>query len=570
MKNLIYIFLSVLGLSLMYSCDDVTNFLDKAPGVDVTEDTIFSSKNQVETFVATTYYYGVMSDLANWDTRDKSDCMTAAATDECEIFYSWYWVQAAWNNAGMSATNTGDRRFFTYWKAIRCANTLIERIDTAPFDDPVYKKQVMGEAMFIRALNNFELFRKYGGVPIVKKRFAPADDLNVPRSSVKDVVEFIVEDCNEAINNLPAADQYPTSLRGRATRAAAMALKSRTLLYAASKTFNTEKPYLDLGKNNSLICYGNYDANRWKLAVDAALELLNEAKQSGIKLVTDQGITKNYQYAWEVNDNSEIILAEKSKWAMAIWHFPWSPFSPNGAGYWVTYNFTKLYERKDGTKQPWNDNGGTDLMDIYANMDPRFKQTITYQWQRFNDDYPELDLSVNGKNRPNGGGCEGPLSHKPLPYSVKATGPVTAFPNGVIFRLPEAYLNYAEALNEFHQTPPEEAYSALDSIRLRSGMPKIPRGLSQDEFRKKVRNERAIELAFEGHRLYDIRRWEIADEGIMKGKMYGIHIYTSPGTKNCSYMPYVFEVRSFNLAMYRYPFPQNEIDKGYLIQNPGY
>jgi len=94
--------------------------------------------------------------------------------------------------------------------------------------------------------------------------------------------------------------------------------------------------------------------------------------------------------------------------------------------------------------------------------------------------------------------------------------------------------------------------------------------LSQDEFRKKVRNERAIELAFEGHRLYDIRRWEIADEGIMKGKMYGIHIYTSPGTKNCSYMPYVFEVRSFNLAMYRYPFPQNEIDKGYLIQNPGY
>lgn len=574
MKNLICIFFIAMVIIQLSSCDDTINFLDKAPGVDVTEDTIFSSKNQVETFVAGTYYYGVMSDFGYWEDRDRSDCMTAAATDECEIYMSWYWVQSAWNNAGMKAGSnydTGDRRFYTHWKALRRANILIERIDAAPFVDPDYKKQVMGEATFIRALNNFELFRKYGGIPILRKRFTAADDFNVPRSSVKNLVDFIVEDCNKAINNLPAADQYPTSLRGRATRAAAMALKSRTLLYAASKTFNTDKPFLDFGKNDSLICYGNYDANRWKLAADAAMDLLNEAKQSGIKLVTNQGVTKNYQYAWEVNDNSEIILAEKSKTIRVSGHSPWGAYIPSGSsGFWVTYNFTKLYERIDGTKQPWNDNGGTDLMDIYDKMDPRFKQTITYQWQRFSDDYPELDLSVNGKNCPKGGGCEGGLVHKPIPYIVKSTGTVGAIPNGVIFRLPEAYLNYAEAINEFSPTPPEEAYSALDSIRLRSGMPKIPRGLSKDEFRKRVRNERAIELAFEGHRLYDIRRWEIADEGIMKGKMYGIHIYTSPGTKNCSYLPYVFELRSFKLAMYRHPWPQNEIDKGYLIQNPGY
>jgi hypothetical protein len=93
--------------------------------------------------------------------------------------------------------------------------------------------------------------------------------------------------------------------------------------------------------------------------------------------------------------------------------------------------------------------------------------------------------------------------------------------------------------------------------------------LSQEEFRKRIRNERSVELVFEGHRLYDIRRWEMADEGVMYGKMYGIHIYKGTGD-NCSYEPYVFEVRSFKQAMYRYPFPQQEVDKGYLIQNPGY
>lgn len=107
-------------------------------------------------------------------------------------------------------------------------------------------------------------------------------------------------------------------------------------------------------------------------------------------------------------------------------------------------------------------------------------------------------------------------------------------------------MSYAEALNEYYDVPPEEAYDAVDEIRGRVGMPKLPRNLSQSEFRERVRNERAIELCMEGHRLYDTRRWEICEQdGVMRGNMYGIKIYKIDGSKECRYEPYVFEVRTF-------------------------
>ncbi|MEI6751984.1 MAG: RagB/SusD family nutrient uptake outer membrane protein [Paludibacter sp.] len=586
MKRILYIPIFLVLISAFNSCDGVINFLEKAPGVDVTEDTIFSTKTQVETFVAGTYYYGVMSDLPMWDARDKSDCSNAAACDEAEIVQSWYWAQG-WNSANMNSNTTRDNRFKTHWSALRRANIIIERIDNAPFNDDAYKQQVRGEAKFIRALNNFELFRKYGGVPIVDHRFTLSENLNIPRSSVEDVVNFIVKDCDDAIADLPNFKDYPTSLRGRATKIAAMALKSRTLLYAASKTFNTATPYIDFGANNKLICYGNYDVNRWKLAADAAKIAIDQALLAGHVIIIDQGVTKNYRYVWETNDNAEIILAEKSKGSMLRANFPWGSSIPQscggfGGGLNATFNFTQFYEKADGTPQTWNMNGGSDLLAKYAALDPRFGQTIVYQNQPWNADYPILDFS-NGRDLTTGRDISilgrnatitGESVHKPVPYSISSTNG-SAIPNGIVFRLAECYLNYAEALNEFYSTPPAEAYDAVDVIRKRSGMPVWPRTLTQEQFRTKIRNERAVELAYEGHRLYDIRRWEIAEnDGVMKGNMYGLKIYkivnSSGTTTECRYEPYVFEVRTFKTAMYRHPFPQGEIDKGYLIQNPGW
>ena len=572
MKNILNILAVLCLVCLTQGCSD---FLEKEPGVDVTEDTIFSSKTQLETFVVGTYYYTLLTDqLAYWDARGKDSSPNTGATDECDINASWFPVNTIWNVGSVTSTQTGDYYFNVHWTGLRRVNTIIERVDAAPFDDPAYKRQAMGEALFLRAYVHFQLFEKYGGFPLMKRRYGPGDDFAVGRNTVKEVVDYIVEDCDNAYELLPHHNEYPSNQRGRATKAAALALKARTLLYAASKTFNTSQPYLDFGENNELICYGNYDVERWKLAADAAKAAIEEAEATGLALVTNQGVDKNYRYVWEVNDNSEIILAEKNTGMRYTGHFPWSYYLPVSYGYWMTWDFMKKYERIDGTQQPWSDAGGENLMDIFENMDPRFKQTVVYQGQDFNADHRNLDYAYNG-NTPGryvlGACCQGAIVHKPCPATVQATGNVGAVPNGLIFKLSELYLNYAEALNEYYDTPTPEAYQAVNDIRARSGMPSLPDNLTKEQFRERVRNERAIELAFDGLRFWDIRRWEIAEEeGVMSGEIYGIKQYKIPGSTEIRYEPYVYETRSFKKAMYRHPFPQTEINKGYLIQNPGY
>lgn len=579
MKKLTYkiafLFLAISLSTVYWSCDA---YLEKAPGVDVTEDTIFSSAVQVDYFVAGTYFVGVKSDFPYWDSWDMSDIGSGAATDEAEVAQGWYWCQAPWNSGAMSRSNTGDLRFNTHWVAIRRCNTLLERIDDAPFDDPDFKKRVKGEAYLIRALNYFELFRKYGGVPILRERLDIGGDLKVPRSTAKEVLKFILDDCEEAITRLPKPNELTTAQRGRLTNVAAMCLKSRTLLYAASPTFNTAKPYLDNGSNNDLIILGDYDRERWKLAADAAKDVLDEAARTGIQLVRNQkdpntGEDVSYQYVWDNPDNEEVILADQRKGLVGTGHFPWNGHIPStvggsGGGLQMTFNFVMKYEKKDGTPQTWNMEGGDDLMAKFEELDPRFRQTATYQGRPWNStDNLSMDMSETGADK-----CiTGVYMHKPVPYMISRRDNIRVYPKGCIFRLAEFYLNYAEALNEYYDTPPTEAYDAVDEIRDRAGMPPLPRGLSQAEFREKVRNERAIELCMEGHRLYDTRRWEICEEdGVMRGDMYGLKIYKIDGSNECRYEPYVFEVRTFTKKMYRHPFSTGEMDKGYLIQNPGY
>ena len=162
---------------------------------------------------------------------------------------------------------------------------------------------------------------------------------------------------------------------------------------------------------------------------------------------------------------------------------------------------------------------------------------------------------------------------KGIPTALTRSNPVIV--NWIVFRLAEAYLNYAEALNEV-DGPTSEAYNAVNIIRNRSGMPDLPAGLSKEEFRERVRNERAVELFFEDHRFWDIRRWLIAEEeGVMQGDYYGLKINPIgegdvDEDTEFSYDFYVFESRTFHKKMYLHPYPLEEVNKGYLIENPGY
>jgi len=564
MRNIQLPILAIVLATITTSCENsFGNFLDKAPGVDVTEDTIFTSKAQVETFVASAYYWGMHTDLALIDERDGSDGSISAACEEAEDACPWHWVHSKWNNGGMSSSVQADWRWNSRWRAIRIVNILIERIYNVP-TDAAYRSQVEGEAKFIRALNYFEMFKHYGGVSIIDHRFQLGENLLVQRSTLQQTLDFILKDCDDAIKFLPAT--YEPLYRGRATKLAALALKSKALLFAASPQFNTDKPVLELPGHNDLICFGSYDANRWQLAADAAKAAIEAVPSSGFHLITDQGIDKNYKYVWEHFDNAEIILADKKARTMRFNLFL-PPSMLGEMGNTLTLNFQKYYEKKDGTPQTWDMNGGNDLNKKYDELDPRFKQSIAYNGSYWSPKYPLVVTTTEPVGRDLTNCFGGAWIHKPAPDAYE----VYSIPgNWAIFKVNELYLNYAEALNEA-QGPVKEAYDAVQIIRARSGMPPFADGLSKEQFRTKLRNERAIELFFDGHRIFDERRWLISDtEGLMKGNMWGIKIYAITGSSEFRYKPYVFSVRTFYPRMYLHPFMQNEVDKGYLIQNPGY
>ncbi len=597
MKKIIYIIIGFVIFISLHSCEGMMgNFLDKAPGIDVTEDTIFSSQTQVETAVTAMYRYGVHSILPRREVvyTGSQYAGTAIASDECESGQTWI-DQQAFNIGDITAENiTGkeDKRFSIRFIAIRKANILLAKVDAVPGLTDTYKNQIKGEALFIRALNNFEMFKRYGGIVILDKKLEVSDNFAIPRSSLSETVQRIKEDCDLAISSLP--DTYPSSMRGRITKGAAMALKSRLLLYAASPLFNTETPYMSMDDpaNNNLICYGDYDINRWKEAADAAKDVIDWAGLNGVSLITDKGVDANYRFVFEKNDNAEVLLGNKMQGAVATYqNGPWQclvpgSFGNNGGwniGNLMTVNFLKKYEKRDGTPMVWN-NTGSDIVSLFAQIDRRYLQSVASQGTKWNDEINPVRVDIESGSNPKKGAqnalcLTGMWSMKFVPQSMglSETAPNrTAMPNDILFRLGEFYLNYAEALNELNinSTTPQEAYDAVNIIRARSGQPNLPTGLTPLQFRDRVRNERAVELYFEEHRFWDIRRWMIAEQdGVMQGDFLGFTIrpvgsFDAP--TSFSYEITKFETRTFLKRMYLHPFLRSEVLKGYLIQNPGY
>jgi hypothetical protein len=597
MKNLIIILIICVIYGLSTSCEKMFgDFLNKAPGVDVTIDTLFSSKIQLEKYLATTYEIGMQTEYpynnpyvggSRYSSHnDNNYAHYANSCDEGENGTSWY-ASHSWNAGSMTVGSMvqEDRKWVPRWNTIRLCYTLINRVDEVPDIDATYKEQVKGEAKWLIACSYFEMFKRRGGVPLVYDAFDVALEIpKIQRSSVDSVVKFIVKLCDEAAAVLP--DAWPSNWKGRITKGAALGLKARTLLWAASPLFNTATPYLDMPDpaDNRLICYTNFDINRWKDAADAAKAVLDWAPSGGIQLITDKGVDKNYKWAWETMDNSEIIIADKVTDRVdktPYGSMPWSMCAPNGIyGSWggvsVTQNFVEKFYDNRFTGKPivWYASG-TDLNQKYDSMDYRFKQSVAYNGSYYSINRPFIELWTGGSHTSL---CAtGYWMRKFVPDAY--TGSVSSVSvNWPYLRLNEFYLQYAEALNEFNAAPPPEAYTRVNDIRARSGMPPLPAGLTKDQFRDRVRKEWGVEFAFENKRFWDIRRWLIAEQdGVMQGAINKITITKGaalpagdPFRFQFSYSKGVLENRSWNRWFYLLGFSIDEVNKGYLKQNPGW
>jgi len=576
-----------------HSCEEMFgDYLEKPPGVDVTEDTIFSTRIIAETFLTSIYATGVETGYPTWDDwNGRRDTPFSSWTDEGENVASWYYSHQ-FNAGGLNPTS-GSHENRGRWRgrfvSLRKIGIFLDRVHDVPDVTAEWKDQAAGQAIFIRALCYFDMFKIYGGVPIIDKRLGATienpDAIRIPRSSVEETVNFIVAQCDTAALLLP--DTWPSEDVGRATKGAALLLKAKTLLYAASPLSNTGDPVVPLPDQNELICYGNYDVNRWQLAADAAQAVIDWAPSGGKKLIDDRevhpewGVVQNYYDAWHEADNEESIFAAKNIGQVGAGHTLWkgmNNFYQAQGGAMTNQNWVEKYEKRDGTPQTWSQTGGNNLAELLAELDPRFVQSVAYVGSYWNQDFPNLALYEGGvadNQPPLLGNKTGYWQRKMVPPEMR-TG-VGGWPIWNILRLAEAYLIKAEALNEA-QGPVPEAYAAVNKIRARAGMPDFPPGLTQEEFRQKIRNERDIELYAENNRLWDVMRWVIADKtdpvtgkAILNGEIWGLRITKQPDpSTEYSYEPYVFEVRSWYPQMYHWPFQQNEVNKGYLIQNPGY
>lgn len=550
-------------MSLMVSCADL----------DYHEYTTYD-KNYVFTDFDRTA--GVVTDIYSFlDSDIPTDGSLCSACDESE--YAWSWSSVfGYTDGRWSPSNPYSRWDFA---GIRRANFFLTEYVNADFSELKYDKDYEAEmkrfnrypyeVRFLRAYFYFNLARAYGDVPLITKVLTEDEANQVTRTPVADVFDFIVKECDAILE----ADQLPVRYSdlvgdaangsstdgGRVTKQAVMALKARTLLYWASPLFNKE--------NNSGL---------WRQAAQANKDVIDFCTANGISL-------GKYSEIWGTNNwqAGEMIFVRRvgdMNWPETT-NFPVGMENGN-SGNCPTQTLIDAYEMQ-ATGLAWDEPGsGYDQTDPYAGRDPRLAMTIAVNGDKWPDTNPNpLETYQGGRNGlPLAGATPtGYYLKKYLDKTIDistSTGSGSTRHNWVTYRLGEFYLNYAEAVFNYlgsadatDGTFTMSAVDAVNVVRSRSdvNMPGFPTGLSNDEFTEKYRRERMVELAFEGHRFWDVRRWK---DGASQKSIIEMQI-----TKNGDRYTYnrVPKPRYWDDKMYLFPIPDSEIRKNpNLTQNPGW
>jgi hypothetical protein len=644
-KKLFIIFYSA-ALLLSSSC--AKDFLEQPDSAVITIDSVFADPDRAMQFLMQVYgdvNSRMSGSLAFQHITGGGEMTPSMLAGFCDEGYLNYLLGKAFPMvSGQWGPNNSFAQEFAYaeaYQALRDAWIFIENADrvvytvTPKWDwNEAFKNQAKSEAKFWVAWVHFEYAKRFGGIPIINKTptFTQGDKQLIitpgsTRRSLRSTFDFILKMIDESIPYLP--DSYPDEWNGRVTKGAALALKSKVLLFAASPLYN-ETPILSYGDaRDSLLRFDPVDPNRWTKAKDAAQAAITWAETNGYELLDDPAYTKtqNYLYASTSPEsliplNNEAILVRKYGSIPSQFRYT------GGATYELFTNdqlsmgeaFVRKYFRTVDGKDVVIPDQGTfpELKNIFYQMEPRFHSIvwvpgyyyseITDRWQ---ENYGGRDSTYFVYFTPTGVIKTAITSSPPKQLSTPYQGFFYVkkwhqFINSVnnprigwaYFRLPELYLNYAEAANEVNPSDPN-ILLYLNKIRTRGGLPNIEavpetnaKVGNTTQMREEIKRERAIELYGEEHRWFDVRRWKMAE--VNGGPWKRIELYEN-GTGNyvnplATWTP---EQRAANDAklsyrivesteapalsprvwepkMYFYPWMQNEINKGDLVQNPGW
>ena len=552
-------------------------------------------------------------------------------TGMCDELVVGYGNSSKYNNSDRNAANMGFHRYGDCYKYIRQANIFLQKahpiMTTGTQGDQLLEDeltQMKANVRFMRAFYHYLLFEQYGPIILVKdKIYNATEDQDVPRNTVDEVIEYIDSELTAVASELTQEPIFEDKdYRAWPTQGVALAVRAKLWLYAASPLLNGGyREALSVTNPDGTRLFPDYDAGKWEKALAACKDFIDYAEAGRYELY------KEYK-----DDNGAVIDPDKSVYNLfqkytheIIWataNNDWGGMNgdafdrriaprceKNGLGSTgVTQELVDAFYMKDGfpvsataylpqstlyqeegygTYKDQNDNFSKKYTNVtvsnrYLNREPRFYNTVFFNGRQ----WPVSCNQVLFYNGGNSGVQEGQATltgymlFKRFNRSVSLTNPGVAsqFRPSIIFRLADFYLMYAEAANEVN---PNDArvLKYLNLVRERAGLPDIEtlnpaiRG-NQELQRAAIQRERQIELATEGQRYFDVRRWMIADkngEGRQNGYVHGMNVRGESNDKEDFNRIVEASQIVFNRKMYLYPMPDSEMRKTKnLVQNPGW
>ena len=568
MKKINILLSSSIAVLLLSSCNPI---LDREMILTMTEKQALESYDVAQKRVNGLYTY-----LPN-GFSPVGGAMMAAASDEAEYSVASSSVHM-FNNGSWNPLNNPDNVWTYYYQGIRQATLFLETADQInmerykldPQNQADYEMRMANierwkyEARFLRAYFYSELVKRYGGVPLANELMdMDTDYRNIPRNTLQECIDFIVDECGQVAPHLPAV--YQASDMGRVTRGAALALKSRVLLYAASELFNNPVWAQGYERKDLISLSGTDRQTRWENAAKAAGEVLwgADVAEAGYKL------SGNYQSLFRSFSDNEIVLVRRNGYDNSFEksNYPIGADQATG-GTAPSGNLVDAYETTGGRTFTWKD--PSMAARPYENRDPRFAATIMPNNSTFQGRPVECwEGGADGPDK-NNASRTGYYLLKYVDPELKLLQGQSAIHSWIIIRLGEIYLNYAEAMNEAYGPDAKGIYGksardAVNEVRGRVGMPDVVAD-SKEEMREKIRHERRVELAFEDHRFWDVRRWMTAPDDL-NAPLKGVKV-TRLSYNSFEYQSVEVESRSFKRSMYFYPIPQNELNITGWPQNP--
>lgn len=508
--------------------------------------------------------------------------------------------------------------FVRYYQAIRHCNIFIENLNKCLEMGELERRTKMAEARFMRAYYHYLLLRLYGPIPIVD-RSRSANEIAAPqgRTPFAECVQWISDEIDWACENGMPATRNASLELGLPTIGAAQAIKSRMFLMAASPLYNGNTIYASwTNPDGKALMPAKYEKELWLKAAESAKHVIDSygysLKMAPANATFDEYVDniRSITTSWGEN-NPEVIWAHANSmqwYGMCALPARW--FGWNGR-YSLPAGFVNEFFMADGSKarplEEWFENkqfstkpgNGTiaETFWMFCNREPRFYANIHFPNQRLtyasptepdtaqdSDGYGVVDFWYRGASghgsTPGDKNTSGFSVRKniPLDYvSNKSKGTATRMLNCPfpIIRLGEIYLNYAEALNEYYGVEKQaEVLQYLNAIRTRAGIPAYTGAYTQEEMREMIRHERKIELSYECHRFFDVRRWFIAHgpEGVFNQNEVGLDMSKGTGPTDQEFFTLVqTAIKRFNIQHYFMPIKASECElNGALVQAPFY